>query len=103
MKILITGGCGFKGTVLIEKLLEDGHDLPRLEAAVRVPVLELGGVAVKGEEQALARRLVAIEEPFGGERIDMEACEPTVVVHLGGDDGTVGSGEFGDRQPKRLA
>ena len=31
MKILITGGCGFKGTVLIEKLLEDGHEILNLD------------------------------------------------------------------------
>ena len=26
MRILVTGGCGFIGTNLIEKLLTDGHD-----------------------------------------------------------------------------
>ena len=31
MKILITGGCGFKGTVLIEKLLEDGHEILNID------------------------------------------------------------------------
>ena len=31
LKILITGGCGFKGTVLIEKLLEDGHEILNLD------------------------------------------------------------------------
>ena len=31
MKILITGGCGFKGTVLIEKLLKDGHEILNLD------------------------------------------------------------------------
>ena len=27
MRILVTGGCGFIGTNLIEKLLTDGHDV----------------------------------------------------------------------------
>ena len=27
MKILITGGCGYKGSVLIPKLLDDGHEI----------------------------------------------------------------------------
>ncbi len=27
MKILITGGCGYKGSVLIPRLLEDGHEI----------------------------------------------------------------------------
>jgi nucleoside-diphosphate-sugar epimerase len=27
MKIFITGGCGYVGTVLTESLLKDGHDL----------------------------------------------------------------------------
>ena len=29
--ILLTGGCGFKGTVLIEKLLKDGHEILNLD------------------------------------------------------------------------
>jgi nucleoside-diphosphate-sugar epimerase len=27
MKILITGGCGYVGSVLIPKLIDDGHDI----------------------------------------------------------------------------
>ena len=27
MKILITGGCGYKGSVLIPKLIEAGHEI----------------------------------------------------------------------------
>ena len=27
MKILVTGGCGYVGTILIPKLLKDGHDI----------------------------------------------------------------------------
>jgi nucleoside-diphosphate-sugar epimerase len=27
MKILVTGGCGYVGTVLTNKLLEDGHEV----------------------------------------------------------------------------
>jgi nucleoside-diphosphate-sugar epimerase len=32
MKILITGGCGYTGTVLVEKLAETGHDIVVVDA-----------------------------------------------------------------------
>lgn len=32
MKILITGGCGYTGTVLVEKLAESGHDIVVVDA-----------------------------------------------------------------------
>ena len=31
MKILITGGCGFKGSVLIPKLLKEGHEITNID------------------------------------------------------------------------
>ena len=31
MKILITGGCGYKGSVLIPKLLNDGHEIINID------------------------------------------------------------------------
>lgn len=31
MKILVTGACGYKGTVLVPKLLADGHDVTALD------------------------------------------------------------------------
>ena len=31
MKILITGGCGYKGSVLIPKLLKEGHQLTNID------------------------------------------------------------------------
>ena len=31
MKILITGGCGYKGSVLIPKLLQDGHQIVSID------------------------------------------------------------------------
>tara|TARA_Y100001968_G_C19405646_1_gene743480 strand:- start:766 stop:1707 length:942 start_codon:yes stop_codon:yes gene_type:complete len=31
MKILITGGCGYKGSVLIPSLLEDGHEIVNID------------------------------------------------------------------------
>ena len=32
MKILITGGCGYKGSVLIPKLINDGHEIINIDA-----------------------------------------------------------------------
>ena len=31
MKILVTGGCGYKGSVLIPKLLQDGHQIVSID------------------------------------------------------------------------
>ena len=31
MKILVTGGCGYKGSVLIPKLLDDGHHVTNID------------------------------------------------------------------------
>ena len=31
MNIFITGGCGYKGSVLIPELLEDGHKVTNLD------------------------------------------------------------------------
>ncbi len=31
MKILVTGGCGYKGSILISNLLEDGHDIVSID------------------------------------------------------------------------
>jgi len=32
MKVLVTGGCGYKGTVLVPKLLAEGHDVTVVDA-----------------------------------------------------------------------
>ena len=31
MKIFITGGCGYKGSILIPKLLKDGHHITNFD------------------------------------------------------------------------
>ena len=31
MKILITGGCGYKGSVLINQLLNDGYEIKNID------------------------------------------------------------------------
>ena len=31
MNLLITGGCGYKGSVLIPMLLEDGHNITNID------------------------------------------------------------------------
>ena len=36
MRILVTGGCGFIGTNLIEKLLTDGHNVVSLIITTQV-------------------------------------------------------------------
>ena len=34
MKLLITGGCGYKGSVLIPQLLKDGHEIINIDTAI---------------------------------------------------------------------
>ncbi len=69
MKILVTGGCGYKGTVLTEKLLEDGHE-------VIVVDTQWFGNHLKPH----SRLQILQEDIRGTEKIPMGGVE--VVIHL---------------------
>lgn len=78
MKILVTGGCGYKGTVLVPKLLAAGHDVvafdimwfgnflqshPRLKI-VKGDVRNLAGIPLEGVEAIIHLSSVA-NDPCG--------------------------------------
>ena len=75
MKVLVTGGCGFIGSTLVERLIGEGHDVCILDVA---PSQRNDGVEVI--QQSLA------DDGFLGSvlREEIHRIRPEVVYHLAG-------------------
>ena len=69
MKILVTGGCGYVGTVLVQRLLDDGHDV------TVVDIMWFGNVLPEHPNLAVLQ-----EDVRNAERVPMEGAE--AVIHL---------------------
>jgi UDP-glucose 4-epimerase len=80
MKVLVTGGAGFIGSHLIERLLADGHDVRALDnfsTGRRENLLELGGDVdlVEGDVQSYERAHAAVR---GCDVVFHQAALPSV-------------------------
>ncbi len=83
MKLLVTGGCGYKGTVLIPKLLARGHDVVALDTMWF------------GNFLAPHPRLTVIEgDVRDTDKIDLDGV--TAIIHLS----SVANDPCGDLDPK---
>lgn len=83
MKILVTGGCGYKGSVLVPKLLQEGH---------RVEVLDT--MWFKNFLEPHPRLIVTQGTVLEPEKIDLDGVE--AIVHLS----SVANDPCGDLDPK---
>ena len=65
MKVLVTGGAGFLGSHLIDRLIEEGHE-------------------VLAFDNLLTGRIENIEHHFGNERFKFVKQDVTEYLHVGG-------------------
>lgn len=83
MRLLVTGGCGYKGTVLVPKLLAAGH-------SVHVVDTQWFGNFLKPHENLLIEKIDVLEP----EKINFQGVD--VVIHLS----SVANDPCGDLNPK---
>ncbi len=82
MKVLVTGGCGYKGSVLVPKLLQAGHDV------VAVDIMWFGNFLAEHE------RLTVLEADVrNAEDLDLSGVE--AIIHLS----SVANDPCGDLNP----
>jgi UDP-glucose 4-epimerase len=88
LRALVTGGAGFLGSALVERLVVEGHHVDVVDDLSRGSLARLAG-ARSGGERRLTFHQLDVSDPALGDL--MGRTRPQVVYHLAGPSGTSGS------------
>lgn len=88
MRALVTGGAGFVGSALVERLVVEGHHVDVVDDLSRGSLARLAG-ARSGADRRLTFHQLDISDPALGDL--MSRTRPQVVYHLAGPTATAGS------------